>query len=164
MAYTDFFTSPAFAVVDHQVAHVYCRDDAAARAAATALRALPGVAEVLDRTAQDARGLNHPRSGELIAVAERGAWFAYPWFEKKNAPDYASHVDIHNKPGYDPCELFFGWPPLSVSSNTAKIRGSHGNIGEGYETAWATSLASAPKNPSIADLAQFTRSWLETAA
>jgi predicted AlkP superfamily pyrophosphatase or phosphodiesterase len=161
MAYTDFFTSPAFAVVDHQVAHVYCRDAAAASAAENTLRALPGVAEVLDRAAQATRGLNHARAGELIAVAEPGAWFAYPWFDRKHAPDYATHVDIHNKPGYDPCELFFGWPPLSVSFNTEKIRGSHGNIGAGYETAWATSLASPPKNPTLADLAQFTRAWLD---
>ena len=98
------------------------------------------------------------------ALAEAGAWFAYPWFDRKHAPDYASHVDIHNKPGYDPCELFFGWPPLSVSFNTARIRGSHGNVGAGYETAWATSLPSPPKTPAITDLARFTREWLEAAA
>jgi hypothetical protein len=164
MAYSDFFTSPAFAVVDHQIAHVYCRDASSAKAAADVLRALPGVCEVLDRTAQATRGIAHPRSGELVAVAEAGAWFAYPWFDRKSAPDYASHVDIHNKPGYDPCELFFGWPPLSVSFNTAKIRGSHGNIGAGYETAWSTSLAARPESPTMAELAQFTRAWLDADA
>jgi predicted AlkP superfamily pyrophosphatase or phosphodiesterase len=164
MAYSDFFTSPAFAVVDHQIAHVYCRDASSAKAAADVLRALPGVREVLDRTAQATRGIAHPLSGELVAVAEAVAWFAYPWFDRKSAPDYASHVDIHNKPGYDPCELFFGWPPLSVSFNTAKIRGSHGNIGAGYETAWSTSLAARPESPTMAELAQFTRAWLDADA
>jgi len=164
MAYTDFFTSPAFAVVDHQIAHVYCRDARSAQNAAEVLRAVPGVREVLKRTAQESRGIAHARSGELVAVAEPGTWFAYPWFDRKSAPDYASHVDIHNKPGYDPCELFFGWPPLSVSFNTAKIRGSHGNIGAGYETAWATSLSSRPSHPTIADLAQLTCAWLDAAA
>jgi predicted AlkP superfamily pyrophosphatase or phosphodiesterase len=164
MAYTDFFTSRAFAVVDHQIAHVYCRDAASAAAAAEVLRALPGVRAVLDRSAQASHGTAHPRSGELVAVAEAGAWFAYPWFDRRSAPDYASHVDIHNKPGYDPCELYFGWPPLSVSFNTAKIRGSHGNIGAGYETAWATSLASRPERPGLVDLAQFTRRWMENVA
>ena len=154
MDYTDFFTSRAFAVVDHQVAHVYCRDADSARDARVVLERLEGVAEVLDKEAQAARGLAHARSGELMIIAEAGAWFAYPWFEKKHAPDYASHVDIHNKPGYDPCELFFGWPPLSVSFDTAKIRGSHGNIGPGYEIAWSTSLPVPEKPENLLDLAR----------
>jgi predicted AlkP superfamily pyrophosphatase or phosphodiesterase len=161
MAYTDFFTSRAFVVVDHQAAHVYCRDAASVEAARVALADLPGVAEVLDRSAQAERGLAHANSGELMLVAEAGAWFAYPWFEKKEAPDYASHVDIHNKPGYDPCELFFGWPPGSVSFDTTKIHGSHGNIGPGYEIAWASSLALSKKPETVLDLAAETRRWMD---
>lgn len=162
MAYTDFFTSRAFAVVDHQVAHVFCRDDAAARDAKAALETLPGVAAVLDREAQRERSLAHPRGGDLALVAEDGAWFAYPWFDnKKEAPDYASHVDIHNKPGYDPCELFFGWPPGSVSFDTKKIRGSHGNIGSGFEIAWSSSLHFAAEPQSNLDLARETERWME---
>ncbi len=162
MAYTDFFTGRAFAVADHQVAHVYCRDEESARAAREALAALPGVAEILDREAQAARGVAHPNSGELVLVAERGAWFAYPWFaDKREAPDYASHVDIHNKPGYDPCELFFGWPPGSVSFDTQKIHGSHGNIGPGYEIAWSSSLEFAQNPGSLLDLAGEIRRWTQ---
>jgi predicted AlkP superfamily pyrophosphatase or phosphodiesterase len=161
MAYTDFFTSPAFAVVDHQIAHVYCRDAAATEATRSCLQALPGVAAVLDREAQKTRGIAHRRSGDLVLVAEDGAWFAYPWFEKKEAPDYAGHVDIHNKPGYDPCELFFGWPPGSVSFDTAKIHGTHGNIGEGFEVAWASSLAFDTPPASVLDLAKTTQRWME---
>ncbi|HEV7402484.1 MAG TPA: nucleotide pyrophosphatase/phosphodiesterase family protein [Chthoniobacteraceae bacterium] len=161
MAYTDFFTSRAFAVVDHQCAHVYCRDAESIAAARTALADLPGVAEVLDRAAQAGRGLAHANSGDLILVAETGAWFAYPWFsDKKEAPDYATHVDIHNKPGYDPCELFFGWPPGSVSMDTTKIHGSHGNIGAGYEIAWSTSLELAERPQSLLDLARATQNWM----
>jgi len=161
MDYTDFFTSGAFAVVDHQVANVHCRDATSRDAAAAVLSKLPGVAEVLDTPAQKARGLGHRRNGELVIVAEPGAWFAYPWFEKKRAPDYASHVDIHNKPGYDPCELFFGWPPLSVSFDTSKIHGAHGRVGPGYEVAWATSL-SIDKEPSdVLDLARQVRGWMQ---
>ncbi len=160
MDYTDFFTSRAFAVVDHQVAHVYCRDAQSALEAAEVLKRLPGVAEVLDREAQSARGLAHARSGELMIVAEDGAWFAYPWFKKEHAPDYATHVDIHNKPGYDPCELFFGWPPLSVSFNTDKIRGSHGSAGPGYEIAWASSLSISEQPKSVLDLVGITREWM----
>ncbi len=162
MAYTDFFTSRAFAVADHQIAHVYCRDDASARAAREAPAALPGVAEILDREAQAARGVAHPNSGDLVLVAEAGAWFAYPWFEgKSEAPDYASHVDIHNKPGYDPCELYFGWPPGSVSFDTGKIHGTHGNVGPGFEVAWSSSLEFGQKPGSVLDLAGEIRRWTE---
>ena len=163
MAYTDFFTSPAFAVVDHQIAHVFCRDAPAIAAAKTCLQALPGVADVLDREAQAARGIAHPRSGDLVLVAEDGAWFAYPWFEKKEAPDYASHVDIHNKPGYDPCELFFGWPPGSVSFDTTKIHGVHGNVGKGCEIAWSSSLTFDTPPATFLDIARATQRWMENA-
>jgi hypothetical protein len=94
-------------------------------------------------------------------VAEAGAWFAYPWFEKKEAPDYASHVDIHNKPGYDPCELFFGWPPGSVSFDTKKIHGAHGHVGAGFEVAWTSSLPLDPAPASFLDLARTTQRWME---
>ncbi len=163
MAYTDFFTSRAFAVADHQVAHVYCRDAESAAAAQEALASLPGVAEVLDRADQEARGVAHRNSGELLLVAEAGSWFAYPWFEDKaEAPEFAAHVDIHNKPGYDPCELFFGWPPLTVSFDTRKIRGSHGNTGFGYDVAWSSSLPLAEKPASILDLARATQQWMDS--
>jgi predicted AlkP superfamily pyrophosphatase or phosphodiesterase len=161
MAYTDFHTSRAFAVVDHQVGHVYCRDAASIEAAREALSDLPGVEHVLDREGQKAHGINHPNAGELVIIAEDGAWFAYPWFEDKaEAPDYAGHVDIHNKPGYDPCELFFGWPPGTVSFNTAKIHGSHGNIGPNYEIAWSSSLSFEKTPETLLDLSSEVRDWL----
>lgn len=161
MAYTDFHESRAFAVVDHQAAHVYCRSGADVEAAREALASVPGIAEILDRPAQSTRGLAHPNSGDLILIAEAGAWFAYPWFEKKEAPDYAGHVDIHNKPGYDPCELFFGWPPGTVSFNTQKIHGSHGNVGPGYEIAWSSSLRFEKKAESVLDLSREVQRWME---
>ncbi|MEQ1861345.1 MAG: nucleotide pyrophosphatase/phosphodiesterase family protein [Chthoniobacteraceae bacterium] len=161
MDYTDFFSSRAFAVVDHQVANVYCRGDDSRAAAADVLAKLPGVAEVLTREQQRARGLGHRRSGDLLIVAERGTWFAYPWFEKATAPDYASHVDIHNKPGYDPCELYFGWPPGSVSFDTTKIHGTHGADGE---VAWMSSLAFESQPASALDLAARVQEWMEARA
>lgn len=164
MDYTDFFTSRAFAVVDHQVANVHCRDEASRTAAAEVLGKLPGVAEVLDRPAQQARGVAAKRGGDLLIVAEPGSWFAYPWFEKKRAPDYASHVDIHNKPGYDPCELFFGWPPLSVSFDTTKIHGAHGRVGEGYEVAWSSSLSFESEPKGVLDLSRRVQTWMTNRA
>jgi predicted AlkP superfamily pyrophosphatase or phosphodiesterase len=104
----DPWTSRAFAVADHQVAHVYVADPADVPRVAALLRGVPGVDEVLDRAAQARYGLDHERSGELVVVAEPGAWFAYPfWLDDDRAPDYARGVDIHRKPGYDPAELFF---------------------------------------------------------
>lgn len=63
---------------------------------------------------------------------QEGKRLAYPWWrEKRDAPDYAGHVDRHNKPDYDPCELSFGWPPGSVSQNRGRNQGSHGRVRSG---------------------------------
>ena len=103
----DPFASQAFAVADHQVAHVYAQDARAIAAAREVLERLPGVGAVLDRDGQRAARLDHPRSGELVCVAAKGAWVTYYyWLDDRDAPDFAPTVDIHRKPGYDPCELF----------------------------------------------------------
>jgi predicted AlkP superfamily pyrophosphatase or phosphodiesterase len=163
MAYPDFYSGRAFAVSDHGVANVYCRDAAAVEAARTALTSLPGVAEVLDKTAQAARGLAHRRSGDLVLVAAPGVWFAYPWFtDRKEAPDFAGHVDIHNKPGYDPCELFFGWPPGTVSFDTNRIHGTHGSNRAGMEIAWSSSLKFASPPATQLDLARAVQTWMNS--
>ncbi|NUT90619.1 MAG: alkaline phosphatase family protein [Saccharothrix sp.] len=108
MEYLDPWTSRAFAVADHQIAHVYVRDPADLPRAREVLAELPGVDEVYDRAGQGAVGLDHERSGELVAVAEPDAWFTYYyWLDDARAPDFARGVDIHRKPGYDPAELFF---------------------------------------------------------
>jgi predicted AlkP superfamily pyrophosphatase or phosphodiesterase len=108
MEYLDPWTSRAFAVADHQVAHVYVRDAADVPAVAKLCAALPGVAEVLGEQGKAEHGLSHPRAGELVLVAEPDAWFTYYyWLDDAAAPDYARLVEIHRKPGYDPAELFF---------------------------------------------------------
>jgi predicted AlkP superfamily pyrophosphatase or phosphodiesterase len=149
----DPFASRAFAVADHQVAHVYAQDARAADEAAAVLRSLEGVAGSLDADGKAAAGIDHPRAGELVAVAERGAWFTYYyWPEAGNAPDFAPTVDIHRKPGYDPCELFLDprlrFPRLRVARRLLQkalgmrylmdvvaqdahlVRGSHGRLPE----------------------------------
>ncbi|HAM72748.1 MAG TPA: alkaline phosphatase family protein [Verrucomicrobiales bacterium] len=99
--------SLAFAVADHQVAHVYVNDPGVLPEVRRILEALPGVGELLDAREQESRGLRHPRAGDLIAVAAPDAWFTYYyWLEDRRAPDFARCVDIHRKPGYDPVELF----------------------------------------------------------
>ena len=104
----DTFGSEAFAVVDHQLAHVYVRDPGRVAEVAERLAALDGVADVLRGEGRAAHGLDHDRSGEIVLLAEPDAWFAYPyWLDDARAPDFARTVDIHRKPGYDPCELLF---------------------------------------------------------
>ena len=161
MIYADLFASPAFAMVDHQIAHVYTRDERATAAAREALAGLPGIDSILDREQQAVLGLDHPHSGDLVLIAEAGKWFAYPWWtERRSAPDFATHVDIHNKPGYDPCELFFGWPPPAVSMDTSRIRGSHGRPGD--SVAWNSSINFAAPPASMLDVARFTKAWLDS--
>lgn len=104
----DCGASRAFAVADHQVAHVYVKDKADREAVKQLLSELPGVDAVLDREAKAAAGLDHPRSGDLVALSKPDRWFAYPWWlDDAKAPDFAHCVDIHRKPGYDPLELFY---------------------------------------------------------
>ncbi len=115
----------AFAVADHQCAHVYVADAADLAHTRTVLEGIPGVARVLDRTEQAELGIDHERSGELVCVAEKGAWFAYHyWLDEARRPDFATTVDIHRKPGYDPTELFVDpklrFPKLRVAKNLAK--------------------------------------------
>ena len=147
----DPWTSRAFAVADHQLAHVYVQDPADVPRVRTLLEALPGVAEVLDAAGQARHGLDHERSGELVIVAEKRAWFTYYyWLDDANAPDFARGVEIHKKPGYDPAELFFDpddrFVKLRAARNLAKkkvglryamdvvpldpscVRGSHGRL------------------------------------
>jgi predicted AlkP superfamily pyrophosphatase or phosphodiesterase len=104
----DTFASQAFAVADHQIAHLYAAQPAALNAAQEALQDLPGIAEILDDDTKRAAGIDHPRAGDLVLVADADAWFTYYyWLDSSEAPDFALTVDIHRKPGYDPAELFF---------------------------------------------------------
>jgi len=104
----DLYGSRAFAVVDHQLAHVYVRDAEDVPRVKDLLTPVQGIARVLAGEERTAIGLNHERSGELVLLADRDAWFAYPfWMNDPDAPDYAAAVAIHHKPGFDPCELFF---------------------------------------------------------
>jgi predicted AlkP superfamily pyrophosphatase or phosphodiesterase len=103
----DCGASKVFAVADHQVAHLYLNDPSLEARVRAALAAQPGVAAVLGPAEKRELGLDHPRAGDLIALAAQGAWFTYYyWLDDALAPDFARCVDIHRKPGYDPVELF----------------------------------------------------------
>jgi predicted AlkP superfamily pyrophosphatase or phosphodiesterase len=99
--------SRAFAVADHQVAHVYVKNPADLPAVRALCERLDGVEQVLDGAGKAAAGLAHERAGELVLVSRADRWFSYYfWQDDARAPDYARTVDIHLKPGYDPVELF----------------------------------------------------------
>ncbi|RSN56069.1 alkaline phosphatase family protein [Amycolatopsis sp. WAC 04182] len=156
MEYLDPWASRAFAVADHQVAHVYVRDSADVERVRSIVGELTGVDEVLDREAQARYGLDHERAGELVAVAEPDAWFTYYyWLDDERKPDFARGVEIHRKPGYDPAELFFDpedkFAKARAGLNLAKkfaglryamdvvptdprwVRGSHGRLPDSTE-------------------------------
>jgi predicted AlkP superfamily pyrophosphatase or phosphodiesterase len=104
----DAGASPAFAMADHQIAHVYVQDPSRLDAVRDLLTRLDGVEAVWGEDEKRANGLDHPRSGELVAISKADRWFSYYyWLDDGRAPDFARTVDIHRKPGYDPVELFF---------------------------------------------------------
>lgn len=147
----DAGASDAFAVADHQVAHVYVREAGRVAAVKTLLQQVPGIESVLDRREQASVGIDHERAGELVAISAADRWFTYYyWLDDRVAPDFARTVDIHRKPGYDPAELFIdpalALPRLTVARALLKkklglrylmevipldasmVKGSHGRI------------------------------------
>ena len=121
----DAGASAAFAVADHQVAHIYVNDPARLSAVRAIVEALPGVERVLDGHGKNDWHIGHSRSGELVAIASPDAWFTYYyWLDDRRAPDFARLVEIHRKPGYDPVELFLDpairFPRLAVGWRLAK--------------------------------------------
>jgi predicted AlkP superfamily pyrophosphatase or phosphodiesterase len=148
----DAGASRAFAVADHQVAHVYVKDAEHAGALARRLEEVEGVGHVLDRAGRAEAGIDHARAGDLVLVAAPGRWFAYDyWEDDARAPDFARTVDIHRKPGYDPRELFIDpeltLPMVRIAGKLLRkrlgfrtlmdvipldnrlVRGSHGRVG-----------------------------------
>lgn len=124
--YVDFELSPAFAMVDHQLAHLYLKKGQE-QAVRRVLEKIDGIDFLLDRAGQRRFAVDHPNSGDLVAVSARDRWFSYPWWaERTREPDFAGHVDIHRKPGYDPLELFLEPGTRRISQESGLICGSHG--------------------------------------
>lgn len=142
----DAGASSAFAVADHQIAHVYVNDPAALSKVRSIIEKIPGVELVLDRNEQRQYHIDHERSGDLVVMADERSWFCYYfWLDDSKAPDYARVVDIHKKPGYDPVEMFMtsklraGYKLLRkkaalryvmdvIPLDATLIKGSHGRI------------------------------------
>ncbi|MCK9607065.1 MAG: alkaline phosphatase family protein [Methylomonas sp.] len=121
----DCGASRAFAVADHQAAHIYVRAPDDVARVKKLLQRVQGIEFVLDKSEQVQWGLDHPRSGELVVMAAQNQWFSYYyWLDEQKAPDFARTVDIHRKPGYDPVELFLDpnlkIPQLKIGFNLLK--------------------------------------------
>jgi predicted AlkP superfamily pyrophosphatase or phosphodiesterase len=121
----DCGASKAFAIADHQIAHIYINDPAVTPAARALLERTEGVARVLGPDEKRAAGLEHERSGDLIVFSDENAWFSYYyWDDDARAPDFARCVDIHRKYGYDPVELFLNpalaAPKLTLAAKLAR--------------------------------------------
>jgi len=168
--------SRAFAVADHQVAHVYVKNPADLPAVRRLCEGLSGVEQVLDAAGKQAAGLSHERAGELVLVSRADRWFSYYfWLDDARAPDYARTVDIHLKPGYDPAELFLdpklSFPMLKVARrlgarklgfrnlldviglDASIVKGSHGRLTDRPEDGplFMTSVPELlPASPSVA--------------
>jgi hypothetical protein len=116
----DLENSAAFAMVDHQVAYVYCSDAAAVQAAAEALAGQAGIAQVLRPQEALDCGVGCERAGDLVILARPDAWLSYRWWaEDDRAPRAAARWDVQGKLGHDPCELFA--PPFAGASSQGKI-------------------------------------------
>lgn len=152
----DCGASRAFAIADHQIAHVYINDPSIRSRVRALLENEPGVGQVLGKEELIGAGLWHPRAGDLVAVASERAWFTYYyWLDDSRAPDFARCVDIHRKPGYDPVELFLDpkipmvklkilWRLLQkkagfrmlmdvIPLDATLVKGSHGRMPSGQE-------------------------------
>ncbi|GAB3978596.1 alkaline phosphatase family protein [Spirosoma terrae] len=157
----DAGASPAFATPDHQIAHVYINDWSRSDGSVfdkvrTMLENTPGIELVLDKEQQKAYHIDHERAGDLVVVADADSWFTYYyWLDDAKAPDYARLVAIHQKPGYDPVEMFmdqtnpfiklkagyklgrkllgFRYLMNVISLDAMLVKGSHGRIGTARE-------------------------------
>lgn len=126
-ALIDYETSDALAMVDHQIAHIYCNSVKSIQSAIDCLSAAGLTVHTREELA--GMGLDHPRSGDLLAIAPDDAWLDYRWWtDPAAAPSFARMVDIHRKPGYDPMELFWDRPANGTSQDPLLVRGSHGIV------------------------------------
>ncbi len=149
----DAGASQAFAIADHQVAHIHVKNKAEINNVRSIVRQLEGVEQVLDANEMSSLNMVHERSGDLLVIANKNSWFTYYyWLDEKKAPDFARIVDIHNKPGYDPVEMLLDpkikFPLLTIGLKLLKkklgfrtlldviptdaslIKGSHGRVPE----------------------------------
>ncbi len=152
----DAGASKAFAVADHQTAHIYINDPAVTNKVSGILESVPGIELILDGQGKQEYHIAHERAGDFVAVAAEKSWFTYYyWMDDARAPDFARIVDIHRKPGYDPVEMFtdpsdklvmlkvafkllkkklgFRYLMDIIPLDASLVKGSHGRLGASRE-------------------------------
>ncbi len=125
----DFQNTTAWCLVDHQFSHIFVRNrDATTIAEATQLfENVEGIQTAVAGTDRGGFNLDHPRSGDVVLVSEPNSWQAYYWWlDDALAPEFATTVDIHRKPGYDPVEMLMDMKTRTVPLDATLIKGSHG--------------------------------------
>ena len=138
--YIDFEYSKAFAVVDHQVAHIFVNKPEDKINVKEILKEVQGIERICDDKEKQYLKIDNSRSGDLIVISTRDKWFSYYWWKDDDkAPSFTKTVDIHRKPGFDPLELFIDPQKKSIPFDTSLIKGSHGRpfdleTGEGLST------------------------------
>jgi predicted AlkP superfamily pyrophosphatase or phosphodiesterase len=158
LEYLDLEYSKAFAMVDHQVAHIYIKENYR-NSVRKILEGIKGVDLILDDELKQRFRINHVRSGDLIAVSDKDKWFSYYWwYEPLKAPSFARKVDIHRKPGYDPVELFFDPTTKSIPLNGKLIKGSHGRLSSQHESGpvYVSNMKNIPKTNDAENLSIVT--------
>jgi predicted AlkP superfamily pyrophosphatase or phosphodiesterase len=113
----DLDQSAAFALADHQLCHIYLNDPGQAATVASAFSGAhgDGVATVAPGARRAALGLDHPRVGDVVLVAEPDQWFAPDWW---TAP-----ADAPNRSG-TPLPLLSSTPDVPI--DPAHVKGSLG--------------------------------------
>lgn len=172
----DAGASKAFAVADHQIAHVYINDVSVTSRVRGLVEQIEGVQLVLDRDGQQQYGIDHERAGDLVVMADEKSWFTYYfWFDDAKAPDYARVVDIHKKPGYDPVEMFMssklraGYKLLRkkigfryvmdvIPLDATLVKGSHGRV-KTAEAFHPVLIADGPMDAAIDARAVYDVMW-----
>jgi glutathione S-transferase len=129
----DFEKSDAFAMVDHQLAHIFVagateeKRRRCVEQVVALFRDVPGVDGVYGGRDRRAVGIDHERAGDVVLISRDTGWFAYYWWnDDAMAPAFARTVDIHRKPGYDPVELFVEAERRCIPLDATLVRGSHG--------------------------------------
>ena len=116
----DYQRSTAFVLCDHQIGYLFSHDE----------RAIELLKDAgLENVTSSAPG--HRRAGDASVQAPEDGWLDYRWWsDEADAPEFASTVDIHRKPGYDPLELFVDLKTRRIASDASMVKGSHGRVND----------------------------------
>jgi len=116
----DAGASRAFAVSDHQICHIYVKENKDTPEIVKLFEKEPGQKKIIFGNQKIDFDLDHERAGDIILMAQPDFWYTYYyWTDNDKAPDFARCVDIHRKPGFDPVEMFLDpaikFPKLKIA-------------------------------------------------